>query len=46
MLQDHHDWPRVAGFVVVWLMIAAVASMGLFAMFEPGSIAVLVTTEL
>ena len=34
MRQDPYDWPRVGGFVVVWLVIA------------PGSIQVLVTAEL
>ena len=46
MRQDLYDWPRVSGFVVVWLVIAAVAGMGLFALFDPGSIEVLVTAEL
>jgi hypothetical protein len=36
----------VGGFVVAWLVIAVVAGMGLFALFDPGSIQVLVTAEL
>ena len=46
MPQDRYDWPRVGGSVVVWLLIAAVAGMGLFAVADPGSIEVLVTAEL
>jgi hypothetical protein len=46
MRQDPYDWPRVGGFVMVWLVIAVVAGMGLFALFDPGSIQVLVTAEL
>jgi hypothetical protein len=46
MRQDRIDWPRVGGSVVVWLVIAVVAGMGLFALFDPGSIEVLVTAEL
>ena len=46
MRQDPYDWPRVGGFVVVWLVIAVVAGMGLLALFDPGSIQVLVTAEL
>jgi hypothetical protein len=45
----HHeriDWPRLGGSVVVWLLIASVVGMGLFALFDPGSIEVLVTAEL
>ena len=37
--------PR-GGFLMVWLVIAGVAGMGLFALFDPGSIDVLVATEL
>jgi hypothetical protein len=33
-------------FVVVWLVIAVVAGMGLFALFDPGSIRVVVTAGL
>lgn len=46
MRQDPYDWPRVGGFVVVWLVIAVVAGMALLALFDPGSIQVLVTAEL
>jgi hypothetical protein len=46
MRHDRYDWPRVGGFVVAWLVIAVVAGMGLFALFDPGSIQVLVTAEL
>jgi hypothetical protein len=46
MRQNPYDWPHVGGFVVVWLVIAAVAGMGLVALFDPGSIDVLVTAEL
>ena len=46
MRQEPYDWPRVGGFVVVWLVIAMVAGMGLFALFDPGSIQVLVAAEL
>ena len=46
MRHEQIDWPRVGGAVVVWLLIAAVGGMGMFALFEPGSIDVLVATEL
>jgi hypothetical protein len=46
MRQDSYDWPRVGGFVGVWFVIAVVAGMGLFAVFDPASIQVLVTAEL
>ena len=46
MRQNLYDWPQVGGFVVVWLVIAVVAGMGLVALFDPGSIDVLVTAEL
>jgi hypothetical protein len=46
MRQDRYDWPRVGGFVVVWLLIAVVVGLGLFALFDPGSIEMLVTAEL
>ena len=46
MRQNPNDWPRLGGFVVVWLVIAVVAGMGLLALFDPGSIDVLVATEL
>ena len=46
MRQNLYDWPHVGGFVVVWLVIAVVAGMGLLAFFDPGSIDVLVATEL
>jgi hypothetical protein len=38
--------PHVGGFVVVWVVIAVVAGMGFLALFDPGSIDVLVTAEL
>jgi hypothetical protein len=46
MRQNRYDWPHVGGSVVVWLVIAVVAGMGLFAFFDPASIDVLVATEL
>jgi hypothetical protein len=46
MRHEQIDWPRMGGSVVVWLLIAAVVGMGAFALFEPGSIEVLVTAEL
>ena len=46
MRQDPYDWPRVGGFVVVWLVVAVVAGTGLFALFDPGSIRVVVTAGL
>jgi hypothetical protein len=46
MRQNPYDWPHVGGFVVVWLVIAVVAGMGLVALVDPGSIDVLVTAEL
>jgi hypothetical protein len=46
MRQNRYDWPQVGGFVVVWFVIAVVAGMGLFTLFDPGSIAPLVTAEL
>jgi hypothetical protein len=46
MRQNPYDWPHVGGFVVVWVVIAAVAGMGLLALLDPGSIDVLVTAEL
>jgi hypothetical protein len=46
MRQEPYDWPRVGGFVVVWLVIAVVAGMGLFALFNLGSVRVLVTAQL
>jgi hypothetical protein len=46
MRQNLYDWPHVGGFVVVWFVIAVVAGMGLLALFDPGSIDVLVSTEL
>jgi hypothetical protein len=46
MRQEPYDWPRVGGFVVVWLVIAVVAGVGLFALFDPGSIRVVVTAGL
>jgi hypothetical protein len=46
MRYDPYDWPRVGGFVVTWLVIAVVAGIGLFALFDPGSMQVLITAEL
>jgi hypothetical protein len=46
MRQEPYDWPRVGGFVVVWLVIAVVAGVALFALFDPGSIRVVVTAGL
>jgi hypothetical protein len=46
MRHDPYDWPRVGGFVVTWLVIAVVAGIGLFALFDPGSMQVLITAEL
>jgi hypothetical protein len=46
MRKNRYDWPSVGGFVVVWLVIAVVAGMGLVGLFDPGSIEVLVTAEL
>ena len=46
MPQNPYDWPHVGGLVVVWLVIAVVAGMGLLALIDPGSIDVLVTAEL
>jgi hypothetical protein len=46
MRQEPYDWPRVGGFVVVWLVVAVVAGMGLFALFDPDSIRVVVTAGL
>jgi hypothetical protein len=46
MCHERIDWPRMGGFVVVWLLIAAVGGLGLFALLDPGSIEVLVTAEL
>jgi hypothetical protein len=46
MRHDPYDLPRVGGFVVTWLVIAVVAGMALFALFDPGSMQVLITAEL
>jgi hypothetical protein len=46
MGNNRYNWPRVGGFVVVWLVIAVVAGMGLFTLLDPGSIAPLVLAEL
>jgi hypothetical protein len=46
MRQDPYDWPEVGGFVVEWLVIVVVAGIGLLALFDPGSIDVLVAAEL
>ena len=45
MRQNPYHSPRVGG-LVVWLVIAVVAGMGLLALIDPGSIDVLVTAEL
>jgi hypothetical protein len=42
MRQNPYDWP----FVAVWLVVAVVAGMSFLALFDPGSINVLVGTEL
>jgi hypothetical protein len=46
MRQDRYDRPSVAGSVVVWLVIAVVAGIGLLGLLDPGSIEPLVTAEL
>jgi hypothetical protein len=46
MRQNRYDWPQVGGSVVVWLVVGVVAGMGLLALLDPGSIDVLVATEL
>jgi hypothetical protein len=46
MKQNPYDWPQVGGSVVVWLVIGAVAGVGLLALLDPGSIDVLIATEL
>jgi hypothetical protein len=46
MRNEQTDWPRVGGWIVVGLLIAALGGRGVFALFEPGSIEVLVTAEL
>jgi hypothetical protein len=46
MRKNRYDRPAVAGSVVVWLVIAAIAGMGLFTLLDPGSIAPLVIAEL
>lgn len=46
MRQNPYDWARVGGFVVVSLVIAVIAGMGLIALLDPGSIDVLVTAGL
>jgi hypothetical protein len=45
MRQNPYDWPH-AGGLVVWLVIAVVAGMGLLALLDPGAVDVLVTAEL
>ena len=37
---------RCGRFLVVWLVIAVVAGMGVLALLDPGSVDVLVATEL
>jgi hypothetical protein len=46
MHQEPYNWPRGGGVVAVWLVIAVVAGMGLFALFDPGLIRVVVTAGL
>jgi hypothetical protein len=46
MRQNRYNAPYVGGSVVVWLVVAAVAGLGLLGVFEPGSLTVLVSTEL
>jgi hypothetical protein len=46
MRHDTYEWSQVGGFVVEWLVIAAVAGIGLLALLDPGSIEVLFTAEL
>jgi hypothetical protein len=46
MRKNPEDWPHFGGFVVVWLVIAVVAGMGVLALVDPGAIDVLVTAEL
>ena len=46
MSQNPYDWPGVGGSVVVWLVIAVVAGMGVLALLDPGSVDVLVAAEL
>jgi hypothetical protein len=46
MRKNRYDRPAVAGSAVVWVVIAVVAGMGLFTLFDAGSIAPLVTAEL
>jgi hypothetical protein len=46
MRHEQIDWPRVGGWIVVGLLIAAVGGMGAFAVLEPDSIEPLVTAEL
>jgi hypothetical protein len=46
MSHQRIDWSRMGGFVVVGLLIASLAGLGLFALLDPGSIEVLVTAEL
>jgi hypothetical protein len=46
MRHEQIDWPRVGGWIVVGLLIAAVGGMGVFALLEPDSIEMLVTAEM
>lgn len=46
MHQEPYDWPGMGGFLVAWLVVAVVAGMGLFALFDPGSVRVVVTAGL
>jgi hypothetical protein len=46
MHKDRYDWPQVGGSVVVWLVIAVVAGVGLLGLLDPAALEVLVTTEL
>jgi hypothetical protein len=46
MRQDRNIPPQVGGSVVVWLVIAVVAGIGLLGLVDPGSIELLVTAEM
>jgi hypothetical protein len=46
MRKNRYDRPAVAGSVVVWLVIAVVAGIGLLGLLDPGSIEPLVIAEL
>jgi hypothetical protein len=46
MRQNPYDWSHVGGSVMVWLVIAMVAGMGVLALFDPGAVDVLVAAKL